>query len=103
VPLGTLASYCLESPASNPSRVSVSARRVEGERIEIGADRYMRKLGLDVDPFARTAERLGGEGKSPLYAAIGGRVAAIVAVADPISRRRQKPSPHCTSSASGSL
>lgn len=52
--------------------------------IEIGADRYMRKLGLDVAPFAQVAERLGQEGKSPLYAAIGGKLAAIVAVSDPL-------------------
>jgi Au+-exporting ATPase len=57
---------------------------VGGEPVQIGADRYMRELGLDVAPFAATAERLGGEGKSPLYAAIGGRLAAIIAVADPI-------------------
>jgi Au+-exporting ATPase len=53
-------------------------------RVEIGADRYMRSLGLTVATFARTAERLGLEGKSPLYAAIDGRLAAIIAVADPI-------------------
>ena len=57
---------------------------VNGELVEVGADRYMRKLGLDVDVFAASAERLGNEGKTPLYAAIGGRLAAIVAVADPI-------------------
>src|SRR5690606_19512886 len=57
---------------------------VEGSRVEVGADRYMRELGLDVGAFAATAERLGNEGKSPLYAAIDGRLAAIVAVADPI-------------------
>jgi len=57
---------------------------VNGLRVEVGADRYMRELGLDVSPFAATAERLGNEGKSPMYAAIGGRLAAIVAVADPI-------------------
>ncbi|MCK9541912.1 MAG: heavy metal translocating P-type ATPase [Novosphingobium sp.] len=57
---------------------------VEGEPVRVGADRYMRELGLSVEPFAATAERLGSEGKSPLYAAIGGRLAAIVAVADPI-------------------
>ena len=38
----------------------------------------------DVGTFAATAERLADEGKSPLYAAIGGRLAAIIAVADPI-------------------
>ena len=55
-----------------------------GHRVEIGADRFMAGLGLDVGPFAAVAERLGGEGKSPLYAAIDGRLAAIIAVADPI-------------------
>jgi len=55
-----------------------------GVRVEIGADRYMRELGHDVAPFAATAERLGDEGRTPLYAAIGGRLAAIVAVADPV-------------------
>ncbi len=57
---------------------------VGGVRVEVGADRFMRALGLDVARFAGTAERLGNEGKSPLYAAIDGRLAAIVAVADPI-------------------
>lgn len=57
---------------------------VDGRRVELGADRYMVKLGLDVSGFAAVAERLAGEGKSPLYAAIDGRLAAIVAVADPI-------------------
>lgn len=57
---------------------------VDGVRVQVGADRYMRGLGLDVGLFAATAERLGKEGKSPLYAAIDGRLAAIVAVADPI-------------------
>ncbi|MGJ9419069.1 heavy metal translocating P-type ATPase [Massilia sp. CMS3.1] len=57
---------------------------VDGARVEVGADRYMRSLGLDVDRFKHTAEKLGREGKSPLYAAIDGRLAAIVAVADPI-------------------
>jgi Au+-exporting ATPase len=55
-----------------------------GVRVEIGADRYMARLGHDVGAFTRTAERLADEGKSPLYAAVGGRLAAIVAVADPI-------------------
>jgi Au+-exporting ATPase len=55
-----------------------------GETVEIGADRFMARLGHDVRPFAATAERLAAEGKSPLYAAIGGKLAAIIAVADPI-------------------
>lgn len=57
---------------------------VGGHRVEIGADRLMQQLGLDLGVFAATAERLGDEGKSPLYAAIDGRLAAIIAVADPL-------------------
>ena len=58
--------------------------RVDGAQVEIGADRYMVRLGHDVAPFAETSERLASEGKSPLYAAVDGRLAAIIAVADPI-------------------
>ncbi|MGG6896434.1 heavy metal translocating P-type ATPase [Rhizobium sp. BR 315] len=58
--------------------------KADGKRIEIGADRYMAELGHDVAGFAAVAERLGNEGKSPLYAAIDGTLAAIIAVADPI-------------------
>ncbi|MGB6102649.1 MAG: heavy metal translocating P-type ATPase [Pusillimonas sp.] len=57
---------------------------VADQRIEIGADRYMAKLGLDVGIFAEQAARLGDEGKTPLYAALDGHLAAMIAVADPI-------------------
>ena len=57
---------------------------VAGRRVEIGADRYMLRLALDVGPFARDAARLGDAGKSPLYVALDGRLAGILAVSDPI-------------------
>ena len=57
---------------------------VAGRRVDIGADRYMERLGLSVDSFAETAETLAAEGKSPLYAALDGQLAAILAVSDPI-------------------
>jgi heavy metal translocating P-type ATPase len=57
---------------------------VEGRKVDVGADRFMTKLGLPVADLADTAARLGAEGKSPLYLAIDGRLAAIIAVADPI-------------------
>jgi len=72
----------------------------QGQRIEIGADRYMRELGLDVAVFMETAERLGNEGKSPLYAAIDGRLAAIVGWPIRSSRRRPRRSLQCMSSGS---
>ena len=57
---------------------------VDGVRVEIGADRFMAQLGLDVGVFAGEAQRLGDEAKTPLYAALDGRLAAMLAVADPI-------------------
>ncbi|QPC88802.1 cadmium-translocating P-type ATPase (plasmid) [Mesorhizobium sp. NBSH29] len=53
-------------------------------KVEVGADRLMAKLGHDLSVFADAARRLGEEGKSPLYAAIDGRLAAIIAVSDPV-------------------
>ncbi|WP_246777272.1 heavy metal translocating P-type ATPase [Microvirga sp. VF16] len=57
---------------------------VEGRRVDVGADRLMRQIGLDVAAFAAVATRLADEGKTPLYAAIDGQLAAVIAVADPI-------------------
>ena len=57
---------------------------VDGARVAVGADRYMAELGCDVAVFAEAAARLGDEGKTPLYAAVDGRLAAIIAVADPV-------------------
>lgn len=56
----------------------------ENGEIHIGADRYMLQLNIDISPFASAAQRLGDEGKSPLYVAIQGKLAGIIAVADPI-------------------
>jgi len=57
---------------------------VKGRRVHVGADRYMVKFGLDVRAFAEVARRLADEAKTPLYAEIDGRLAAALAVSDPI-------------------
>ncbi|MGP5009428.1 heavy metal translocating P-type ATPase [Psychrobacter glacincola] len=57
---------------------------VEGQAVHIGADRYMQQLGLDVTPFKDEAAHLGQEAKTPIYVAIDQKLAAIIAVADPI-------------------
>jgi Au+-exporting ATPase len=73
------------APADFESVTGMGVRAtVDGARVEVGADRFMRSRGLYLGVFAHTAKRLGNEGKSPLYAAIDGRVAAIIAVADPL-------------------
>ncbi|WP_083203731.1 heavy metal translocating P-type ATPase [Ensifer adhaerens] len=61
-----------------------ASAEVAGHSVHVGADRLMTQLKLDVSAFAEQAARLGSEGKSPLYAAIDGKLAAIIAVADPI-------------------
>lgn len=58
--------------------------QVEGRRVAVGADRYMRQLGVDISPFSNTASQLAEEGKTPMYAAVEGRPAAIIAVSDPL-------------------
>ncbi|WP_426131401.1 heavy metal translocating P-type ATPase [Pararhizobium sp. PWRC1-1] len=58
--------------------------RIDGRTVLVGADRSMTKNGIDVSFFADQAAALGDAGKSPLYVAIDGKLAAIIAVADPI-------------------
>lgn len=57
---------------------------VEGRRVQVGADRYMETLGVAIAVFASQADQLARQAKTPVYAAIDGKLAAILAVADPI-------------------
>ncbi|BCH29936.1 copper-translocating P-type ATPase [Mesorhizobium sp. L-8-10] len=57
---------------------------VGGHRIAIGADRFMSRLGVDPAPLAELALAFGRKAKTPLYAALDGRLAAIIAVSDPV-------------------
>ncbi len=59
------------------------AGRADGREIVIGSARMMRERGIDNAPFAEAAARLAAQARSPLYAAIDGRLAALLAVADP--------------------
>jgi Cu+-exporting ATPase len=57
---------------------------VDGQKIAVGADRLMRQIGVSVAVFETDAARLGGEGKTPIYVAVDGKLAAAMAVADPL-------------------
>ncbi|MGV3551605.1 heavy metal translocating P-type ATPase [Rhizobium sp.] len=57
---------------------------VDGRKILVGANRALTASGVDVSAFTAQAEKLGALGRSPVYAAIDGRLAVIIAVADPI-------------------
>ena len=52
------------------------------KKLAIGAERFMTSLGLNVAPFEQDAARLADEGKTPLYVAVNGKLAAILSVAD---------------------
>jgi Cu+-exporting ATPase len=58
--------------------------RVDGREVALGAGRYMAKLGIDAAPLAAQADQLARRGRTPLFAAIDGRLAAVIAVADAI-------------------
>jgi heavy metal translocating P-type ATPase len=58
--------------------------RVDDREVAVGAERYLRRLGIDAAPLAERARALADQAKSPLYVAIDGRLAAVLAVADPV-------------------
>jgi Cu+-exporting ATPase len=62
---------------------------VEGREILIGADRLMVREGIPLENALDVGARSGQEGKTPLYAAVDGRLAAILAVSDPIKPSAQ--------------
>lgn len=57
---------------------------VGGRTILIGADRLMQRKGILCDAFEEDLRALGRLGRTPLFMAIDGQLAAVLAVADPI-------------------
>jgi Cu+-exporting ATPase len=57
---------------------------VEGSALAVGNAALMADYAIDSSPLAADAERLARDGKTPMYEAIDGALAAVVAVADPI-------------------
>lgn len=60
---------------------------VKNHQITIGADRYMKEIGVDISVFNDATQQFGKEGLTPFYAAIDNHIAAILAVEDPIKPR----------------
>jgi Cu+-exporting ATPase len=67
---------------------SVTGHGVQGivgaRRVAVGSRRFMESLGSVPPGLAERADRLRTEGKTAMFAAIDGRAAALIAVADPI-------------------
>ena len=62
---------------------------LESRKVLIGADRLMTREGVDVTPLATEENRLAKSGRTALYAAIDGKLAAAIAVADPVKASSQ--------------
>jgi P-type Cu+ transporter len=57
---------------------------VDGETVLIGNGGLMEKHGITIEPMTAAAKRMSEDGKTPLWIAIDGKLAAILAVADTI-------------------
>lgn len=55
---------------------------VNGVHVQVGAQRYMQQLGIATAQLDDDAQRLAAQARSPLYAALDGRLAALLTVAD---------------------
>jgi Cu+-exporting ATPase len=58
--------------------------QVDGVHVTVGNAALMRDRGIDLGSLAAIADRLAGEGKTTMFAAIGNRAAGALAVADPL-------------------
>jgi heavy metal translocating P-type ATPase len=57
---------------------------VGGKRIFLGAGAYLNENGIDVSTAATQADDMRADGATAIFAAVDGRVAGILAIADPI-------------------
>ncbi len=58
--------------------------QVDGRDVLVGADRLMAREGVDTGALAQVETSLARAGRSALFAAIDGHIAAVIGVADPV-------------------
>jgi Cu+-exporting ATPase len=57
---------------------------VDGTDLVVGNEALMKEYAVKTEPLREAAERLSGEGKTPMYVSLDGALAGLIAVADPI-------------------
>lgn len=57
---------------------------VDGHRLVLGSGKFLKEQGVDTSALDAEAEGLRADGATAIFAAIDGRVAAVLAIADPI-------------------
>jgi Cu2+-exporting ATPase len=60
------------------------AARVDGHAVLVGTAAFLQERGIDPGPLAAVAERLAEAGKTPVFVAVDGRAAGVLAAADAI-------------------
>lgn len=76
-------SLATPSEFDSPTGKGVTGR-VNGRRIVVGAERYLRETGSDPSALLGAAEDLRSEGVTAIYVAIDGVTVAVLGIADPI-------------------
>jgi Cu+-exporting ATPase len=57
---------------------------VAGHRVAVGNTALLLELGIDPEPLAKAADGIAADGHTPVHVAVDGRLAGIIAVADPV-------------------
>ncbi|ACS40379.1 MULTISPECIES: heavy metal translocating P-type ATPase [Methylobacteriaceae] len=57
---------------------------VEGRRVALGNAAFLREQGVEVSTYAAEADDLRRDGATAIFAAVDGRVAGVIAIADPV-------------------
>ena len=60
------------------------AAQVAGQRVLVGSARFMTREGVNLGDLGKAGDTLAANGKTPLFAAMAGRIAAVIGVADPV-------------------
>ncbi|MCI2398192.1 heavy metal translocating P-type ATPase [Aliiroseovarius subalbicans] len=58
--------------------------QVDGHAVLIGAERLMQREGIETGPLGAVAAGFAAQGKTPVFAALDGALAAVLAVSDPV-------------------
>jgi Cu+-exporting ATPase len=63
---------------------------VDGVRVLLGNDKLMRREEVPLEGLEREAEALAGDGKTPMFVALDGKAAGLIAVADTVKEHSQE-------------
>jgi Cu+-exporting ATPase len=58
--------------------------RVDSRNVLLGNIKLMRDRGIDMKDLEKKAEELAADGKTPIYVSLDGKIAGLIAVADPL-------------------